>query len=195
MGQDFAFVKRQCMHCLDPACVDRLSVRRAEEERVGCGHMEQFALHRVPLLRGGLPVRRAKVRMGQVESQDRQVRVLLRPTLEEESAACVHRGLPHGSSDFRQTRRTCWPRPRNASRHAPDKYFENRVYGEHEAGGTQVLYLSHVAFEKIGLPKLGSTSLGHYATKVTSVIYKWLSAPILMAGTPGRGDQAELEPP
>ena len=68
---------------------------------------------------------------------------------------------------------------------APDKYFENRVYGEHEAGGTQVLYLSSVAFDKIGLPKLGTTSLGHYATKVTSVIYKWLSGPILMAGVLG----------
>jgi len=66
-----------------------------------------------------------------------------------------------------------------------DKYFENRVYGEHEAGGTQVLYLSNVSFQKIGLPKLGTTSLGHYATKVTSVIYKWLSGPILAAGLLG----------
>jgi hypothetical protein len=48
-----------------------------------------------------------------------------------------------------------------------------------------VLYLSNVAFEKIGLPKLGTTSLGYYATKVTSVIYKWLSGPILVAGLLG----------
>jgi hypothetical protein len=40
-------------------------------------------------------------------------------------------------------------------------------------------------FQKIGLPKLGSSSLGHYATKVTSVIYKWLSGPILAAGLLG----------
>jgi hypothetical protein len=68
---------------------------------------------------------------------------------------------------------------------APGKYFEQRVYGEHEAGGTQVLYLSNVSFEKIGLPKLASTSLAHYATKVTSVMYKWLTGPILMAGVFG----------
>jgi hypothetical protein len=68
---------------------------------------------------------------------------------------------------------------------SPGKYFENRVYGEQEVGGTQVLYLSGVAFDKIGLPKLGSTSLGHYATQVTSVIYKWLSGPILVAGILG----------
>lgn len=66
-----------------------------------------------------------------------------------------------------------------------EKYFENRVYGEHEAGGTQVLYLSHVSFEKLGLPKLGPASLGHYATKVTSTIYKWLSGPLVMAGVLG----------
>jgi hypothetical protein len=64
---------------------------------------------------------------------------------------------------------------------SPDKYFEKRVYGEHEAGGTQVLYLSHVPFDKIGLPKLGSTSLGHYATRVTSKIYKFFSGPIIAA--------------
>ena len=40
-------------------------------------------------------------------------------------------------------------------------------------------------FEKVGLPKLGSTSLGHYATKMTSVIYKWLSGPILVAALLG----------
>lgn len=65
---------------------------------------------------------------------------------------------------------------------APGKYFEDRVYGEREAGGTQVLYLSRVSFQKIGLPKLADTSLGHHATKVSSVVYTWLSGPILVAG-------------
>ncbi len=37
---------------------------------------------------------------------------------------------------------------------SPGKYFENRVYGEKEGGGTQVLYLSAVDFNKLGLPKL-----------------------------------------
>jgi len=48
-----------------------------------------------------------------------------------------------------------------------------------------VLYLSSVSFQKIGLPKLGTTSIGHYATKVTSVLYKWLSGPILVSGILG----------
>ena len=37
----------------------------------------------------------------------------------------------------------------------PDRYVDH-IYGEHDAGGTSVLYLSHVPFEDIGLPDLGS---------------------------------------
>jgi formate dehydrogenase iron-sulfur subunit len=36
----------------------------------------------------------------------------------------------------------------------PDKYIDH-IYGEKEAGGTSVLYLASVPFEKIGLPALG----------------------------------------
>jgi len=42
----------------------------------------------------------------------------------------------------------------------PGENFEDRVYGEHEVGGTQVLYLSGVAFDKIGLLSLSSISMG-----------------------------------
>jgi len=41
---------------------------------------------------------------------------------------------------------------------SPEKYFEQRVYGEHEAGGTQVLYLASVSFQKLGLPRQKSPS-------------------------------------
>ena len=37
----------------------------------------------------------------------------------------------------------------------PGTYFEDRVYGEVEAGGTQCLVLSQVDFSKLGLPALG----------------------------------------
>ena len=36
----------------------------------------------------------------------------------------------------------------------PDKYV-NHVYGEKELGGTSVLYLSRVPFEKLGFPTYG----------------------------------------
>jgi formate dehydrogenase iron-sulfur subunit len=39
----------------------------------------------------------------------------------------------------------------------PDKYVDH-IYGEKEAGGTSVLYLSSVPFEKIGFPDVGTKS-------------------------------------
>jgi len=39
----------------------------------------------------------------------------------------------------------------------PDKYIDH-IYGEKEAGGTSVLYLASVPFDKIGLPALGEKS-------------------------------------
>ena len=93
----------------------------------------------------------------------------------------VQRSVPQEQSSS-ASGQISWRKQKERIESSPGKYFEDRVYGEHEAGGTQVLYLSKVAFDKIGLPKLRSTSLGHYATKVTSVIYKWMSGPILIAG-------------
>ena len=37
----------------------------------------------------------------------------------------------------------------------PDRYVDH-IYGEKEAGGTSVLYLSSVPFEKIGFPDVGT---------------------------------------
>ena len=40
----------------------------------------------------------------------------------------------------------------------PDKYVDH-IYGEKEAGGTSVLYLSSVPFEKLGFPDVGDETV------------------------------------
>jgi formate dehydrogenase iron-sulfur subunit len=44
----------------------------------------------------------------------------------------------------------------------PDKYVDH-VYGEHEAGGTTVLYVSKVPFEKLGFPHVGTKPYPAYS--------------------------------
>jgi hypothetical protein len=66
----------------------------------------------------------------------------------------------------------------------PGRYYEDRVYGETDGGGTQVLYLSHVPFDKIGLPDLGDKASRTMAYKVQEGIY-WkvpFAAPLAMLG-------------
>jgi Fe-S-cluster-containing dehydrogenase component len=183
-SDEFAYVKRQCMHCLDPACVtgcpfgslqksDWGAVTWNSSLCIGCRYCEVACPFEVP----------------QFQWQDWNPKIVkcefcydqrLKKDLEPAcTAAC-----PTGAVIFGK-RVDLLAKAKDRIASAPGKYFEERVYGEHEAGGTQVLYLSSVSFQKIGLPKLGMTSIGHYGTKVTSVIYKWLSGPVVMAGVLG----------
>jgi Fe-S-cluster-containing dehydrogenase component len=183
-GNGFAYVKRQCMHCLDPACVSGCpfgSLKKADWGAVtwnsslciGCRYCEVACPFEVPKFQwDSWNPKIVKCEF----CYDQRLKKDLQPAC---TAACPTGAVIFGKRDHLLTQ------AKDRISAAPNKYFENRAYGEHEAGGTQVLYLSGVPFEKLGLPTLGSVSLGHYATKVTSVIYKWLSGPLLMAGILG----------
>jgi len=180
-GGDFAFVKRQCMHCLDPACVTGCPFEALEKNEwgavtwdstrcIGCRYCEVACPFEVP-----------KFEWDKWNPKVVKCEFCFDQRLKNNQEPACTAVCPTGAVVF-GTRVDLLAKAKDRIAAAPDRYFEQRVYGEHEAGGTQVLYLSGVAFDKIGLPKLGSTSLGHYATQVTSVIYKWLSGPILVAG-------------
>ena len=178
--EDFAFVKRQCMHCLDPACATGCPFGALKKNQwgavtwnsslcIGCRYCEVACPFEVPKFEWN----KWNPKIVKCEFCFDRLKAHQQPAC---TAACPTGAVIFGTrNDLLQTAKA-----RIAAE--PDKYFEQRVYGEYEAGGTQVLYLSKVPFDKIGLPKLGSTSLGHYATKVSSVLYKWLSGPILVAG-------------
>lgn len=182
-GPGFAFVKRQCMHCLDPACVtgcpfgalhkgDWGAVTWNSSQCIGCRYCEVACPFDVP-----------KFEWSRWNPKIVKCEFCYNRLKQGEQPACTA-VCPTGAVIFGK-RAELLAKAKERIAASPSKYFEDRVYGEHEAGGTQVLYLSKVPFDKIGLPRLGSTSLGHYATKVSSVIYKWLSGPTLAAGLLG----------
>jgi len=183
-GTDFGFVKRQCMHCLDPACVTGCPFGALKKDTwgavtwtsslcIGCRYCEVACPFDVP-----------KFEWDKWNPKIVKCEFCFDERLQQNKEPACTSVCPTGAVIFGK-RADLLSRAKKRIADAPDKYFENRVYGEYEAGGTQVLYLSNVSFQKLGLPKLGATSLGHYATKVTSVIYKWLSGPVLMAGLLG----------
>jgi hypothetical protein len=59
---------------------------------------------------------------------------------------------------------------------SPGRYVA-RIYGETEAGGTQVLYLSHVPFDKLGLPALGDEPAPQLARTIQHGVYRDFAAP------------------
>jgi ferredoxin len=68
----------------------------------------------------------------------------------------------------------------------PDSYHEREVptyqqhiWGEKEAGGTNVMHISSVSFEKLGMPPLGERSAASVAETVQHTMYNFLALPVL----------------
>ena len=61
----------------------------------------------------------------------------------------------------------------------PGRYID-KIYGEKDGGGTQVLYLSHVEFDKLGLPELAEDSHASLNRSVQHGIYQGMIAPAVL---------------
>ena len=61
----------------------------------------------------------------------------------------------------------------------PGRYVD-RIYGEHDGGGTQCLLVSHVPFEDLGLPSLPERSNAALNRKVQHGVYQGFVAPVAL---------------
>src|SRR5262249_729130 len=62
---------------------------------------------------------------------------------------------------------------------SPEKYVP-KVYGETDAGGTQVLYLSALPFDKLGLPTMGEQPIPSATETIQHSVYKGFVAPVAL---------------
>lgn len=140
-------VKRQCMHCLQPACASacltRAMIKTDEgpvvwrgDKCMGCRFCMLSCPFDVPKFEYDSPNPRIQ-----------KCSMCFERLEEGEAPACVS-GCPAKATLF--GRRTemlelAWSRVYAE----PDKYVHH-VYGEHEAGGTGLLYLASVPFDQLG---------------------------------------------
>ncbi len=172
-GIDYAFAMRRCLHCLEPACASACPTQalfRQEDGPVtynadrciGCRYCVWACPWGVPTAEWDslapkihkcthcadrcdqpLPAARNGVTLSSEESKRFQDSIQVPACVK----ACPADALRYGTRDemLAEAKR------RIAAR--PEKYVDH-VYGEHEAGGTSVLYISAVPFEKLGFPTL-----------------------------------------
>jgi formate dehydrogenase iron-sulfur subunit len=147
------YAKRQCMHCSQPACASACLVQAMkklhsgpviwrEDRCMGCRYCMVSCPFDVPKFEYNSAVPRIRKC------------ILCYERLEKgELPACVQ-GCPVEALRF-GPRRELLEIARHRIYENPGRYV-SEIYGEHEAGGTEWLYISPVPFEEVGFP----TNLG-----------------------------------
>jgi len=169
------YVKRQCMHCLNAACVSACPAAAMTKSSagpviyqpdrcLGCRYCQiacPFGVPRFEWDNGTAPVI-SKCWLCYKRLQDGKL------------PACAE-ACPNGALRFGQRQNLL------AQAHAqivsnPGRYLDH-VYGEAEVGGTSMLYLSDVSFEQLGLPaNLPQTAPPQETEKIMSAL------PFVIAG-------------
>jgi Fe-S-cluster-containing dehydrogenase component len=176
-----SFVKRQCMHCLDPACVSGCPFNALEKgdkgivtwdpaRCIGCRYCEISCPYEVPKFEWD----RFNPKIVKCEFCRHLLDALGQP-------ACT-KICPTGAVVFGRRSDLLAEAKRRIATKTCDTYHESRVYGEKDGGGTQVLYLSHVPFTAIGLPTLPMRPIPKAAPRGLLGLVKLLTIPVLLYG-------------
>jgi formate dehydrogenase iron-sulfur subunit len=173
----WVFTMRRCFHCLEPACESACPTTALERQPDGpttydpdkcigcrycvwacpwgvptaewdkkapkiekCTHCADRTSQPAPLTRNGQALTKA-------ETSSFLETILTPACVKACPADCLHFG----------TRDEMLEKAHGRISKDPTKYV-NHIYGEHEAGGTSVIYLSAVPFEKLGFPNVGMKS-------------------------------------
>lgn len=189
-GDKWQFMKAQCMHCADPACVSVCMAHALHRAKGGIVAYDPSTCVGCRYCQVGCPFDVPKFQWSKA------LPLIVKCEL------CRHRGDPKKEGPLAIANPACCEAcPRDAvvygtmedlaalakKRQAaqPEKY-NPKVYGEKDGGGTHVLYLTAkgVTFDSLGLPEtLGDVSPAAPAEKVQHAMYKWFAAPTLLYGT------------
>jgi Fe-S-cluster-containing dehydrogenase component len=176
-GDEMSFVKRQCMHCVDPACTNACMIGALKKEKdtglvwwrgercVGCRYCQVACPFQVPKFEWSKKAPKI------VKCE------LCRHILAEGGEPACSEVCPREAVIFGKTRDLLAEAHRRIDEN-PDRY-NPKVYGETELGGTQCLYLAarDMPFEKLGFHFSDDESVPATQRAIQRGIYQGFVAP------------------
>jgi len=181
-----SYMKQQCMHCIDPGCVNACMIGAFKKREygivtwdkdrcIGCRYCQIACPYNIPKFQWDTAV-------PDIVKCELCNHMLARGEEPGCCQACPKEAVIYGTyeellADARQ---------RIADR--PERYYpagDPQIFGDTEGGGTQVLYLAGVDFEKLGLPVLGDDGVGVQSRKIQHGIYRGFIAPVALYGILG----------
>lgn len=198
-GSESSFYKAQCMHCTDPACVSACMLGALHKSDFGIVAYDKDACIGCRYCQVACPFNIPKFQWASATP------------LIVKCELCRHRlaeGGQPGCTSVCPTKSVIFGRRSDLLAEAhrrleatPERYVP-KVYGETDAGGTAVLVLSAVPFDRLGLPEIGDDAAPALSETVQHGIYKGFVAPVALYGLLAavmwrnrrRGESAEEEP-
>lgn len=199
----FAFMKRSCLHCVDPSCVSVCPVSAMQKDPVTgivtndkdacmgcryCSYACPFGVPQFDLSQAYGRINKCEL-CGHLQKQGKipacaevcpTGATLFGKVADLQQEADRRLAQKQGAAyDFPRGRLGATDRPANPGQ--IPKYLPS-VYGVKDGGGTQVRYLSGVSFQKLGLPKLPDHSFAATSEGIQHTVYKWFAAPLALFG-------------
>jgi Fe-S-cluster-containing dehydrogenase component len=149
-------VKRQCMHCLQPACASACLTRAMHKTPEGPVAWDVDKCMGCRFCMVSCPFDVPKFEYDSATPEIRKCQMCWSTLAEGGVPACVE-NCPFGALTF-GPRSGILAEARKRI-YADPAHYVDHIYGEHEAGGTSVLYLASVPFDQLGF----RTDLGQEA--------------------------------
>ena len=211
-GREHSHFKAQCMHCVEAACVNACPLGALKKKEhgivsynpnlcIGCRYCQMACPFNIPKFEWAKTFPKiVKCELCRHRAAGASLTAssgfLRYPRGKGPACAevCPREAVIYG------TRQELLAEARRRLAANPDRYVP-RIYGETDAGGTQCLYISHVAFEKLGLPKLSDRPVPEIQEAIQHGVYQGFVTPILLYGLLGtvifrnrKRAQAEVRP-